>query len=111
MIKTKVDLEGEGNMRRDDCLKMKDVLNIARKWNKKKYQQHPSDTTSVNMWIQEHPESVFFLSRSINCCQYMFYFGHSTPLAEKKMRNFGHKSLVAWDATFGTNKYKVSIYF
>lgn len=35
MVKTKIDLEGEGNMIRDGCLKMKDVLNIARKWNKK----------------------------------------------------------------------------
>ena len=31
MVKTKMDLEGERNMTRDDCLKMKDVLNIARK--------------------------------------------------------------------------------
>ena len=36
MIKTKVDLEGEGNMTRDDCLKMKDVLNIARKLKQEK---------------------------------------------------------------------------
>ena len=35
MVKTKVDFEGERKMIYDDCLKMKDVSNITRKWNKK----------------------------------------------------------------------------
>ena len=111
MVKTKVDLEGEGNMTRDDCLKMKDVLNIARKWNKKKYQQHPCDTTSVNMWIQEHPESVFFYQEASAAADTCFTLGIQLPWQQKKMCDFGHKSLVACDATFGTNKYKVSVHF
>ena len=71
-------------MIRDDCLKMKDVLNIARKWNKKKYHQHSCDTTNVNMWIQKHHECVFFYQETSGAADTCFTLGIQNLRQQKK---------------------------
>ena len=63
----------------------------------------------MNMWIQKYLECVFFLSISINFNSYIFYFRHSTLFVTKQMYDFGHKRLVACDATFVSNKYKINV--
>lgn len=84
MVKTKVDLKGEGNMTRDDYSKMKYVLNIASKWYRKKYQQYSCDTTSVNMWIQEHHECVFFNQEASAAADTCFTLGIQNRWQQKK---------------------------
>lgn len=97
MVKTKVYLEGEGNMTRDDCLKMKDVLNIARKLKQEKI-------STISLWYNE---CEYVDSRTSKMC---FTLGIQNPW-QTKMCDLDHKSLVACDAIFGTNKYKLSVHY
>ena len=86
---------------------MKDILNIARKWYKLHYQKHRDDTISIQMWIMENPEAIFYHQENLASSNQAYILGIQLPWQKKKLLDFGHNSVVACDATFSTNKYKV----
>lgn len=63
------------------------------------------------MWVQKLYENVFFYQDSSAAADTYFTLGIQLPWQQKQMCDFNHKSLVACDVTFGTNKYKINIHF
>ena len=92
-----------------------DVRNIAKGLKKTEYERHKNDAESVKLWVQAYPELVFFyhetkrvpVSGTLTADNVPFVIGIQNEFQFKKMLQHGHESIVAMDATFGTNHWKV----
>lgn len=92
---------------RDLFLTMRDILNIACKMENVTLHTNPDDAISVHNWVTDNTPHVFFYQPMNSTNQKPFALGIQTRWQLETMCKYGHNSLLAMDATFGTNKYKV----
>jgi hypothetical protein len=78
------------------------------------WQKHPKDPMNVQIWIMENLNSIFYYVEhapmELNLPSQddaPFTLGIQTPWQTKMMTKFGHKNLISFDATFGTNQSSV----
>jgi hypothetical protein len=81
------------------------------------YQLHKNDAKSVNMWVQQNTNLVFYyqgtrveVDGGLTRQNMPFTLGTQTPLQKEMMIKHGHQRGVVVDATFVTNEKKVIHY-
>lgn len=95
------------SLTRDDFLSMRDVVNISSKLAVDMYQLHEDDAESTRRWCIQNGEMTFIYQEQDSLTNMEFILGIQTPWQKEMCRKFGDGNLLAMDATFGTNKYKV----
>ena len=100
---------------RDLFISEQDIRNVAGRLAIETYKRDNNDAKSVRMWVQEHPELVFYYKESglhvrgaITRDNIPFTIGIQTSWQTDMMLKHGHKKAVSIDATFATNENKVS---
>lgn len=91
---------------RDDFLKLTDIENIASELCSEFYELHPCDETSVRMWIDSHPELVWYVHDAEPST-----LGLQTEFQRDMMVRYGHENVISTDATFETNKFHLYTQF
>jgi hypothetical protein len=78
---------------------------------KETYKKHKNDAQSVQMWVIENKDKVFFYQKSglqvhggLQGSNMPFTIGIQTDWQREMMLRCGHESGISIDATFGTNK-------
>ncbi|MCO5555000.1 hypothetical protein L7F22_008539 [Adiantum nelumboides] len=95
---------------RDVFLTMRDVLNIACTMENASLHTHHDDAISVRNWVIDNPTNVFSYQAMNENKGEAFILGIQTRWQLEMHSKYGHNSLLAMDATFGTNKYKFHLY-
>ncbi|MCO5554535.1 hypothetical protein L7F22_008065 [Adiantum nelumboides] len=95
---------------RDVFLTMRDVLNIACTMENASLHTHHDDAISVRNWVIDNPTNVFSYQAMNENKGEAFILGIQTRWQLEMLSKYGHNSLLAMDATFGTNKYKFHLY-
>ena len=99
-------------MCRDDFLTEQDVRNLAATMKKELYQLADQDAQSVRLWVRSHPEQVLLYQEFQKAAgdeeDHPFILCIQHPWQLDMMRQHGHQDLLSFDATFGTNKFRVS---
>ena len=98
---------GEFKAVRDTFLTIRDILNIARKLETLTLQTSVDDAQSVYNWATTNPTQMFCYQPLHEATKQPFILGIQTQWQLQMMNGYGNNSLLAMDATFGTNKYKV----
>ena len=100
---------------RDLFISEQDIRNVAGRLAIETYKRDNNDAKHVRMWVQEHPELVFYYKESglhvrgaITRYNIPFTIGIHTSWQTDMMLKHGHKKAVSIDATFATNENKVS---
>jgi hypothetical protein len=103
---------------RDWFLHEQDVRNLATKVDRETYMLSAEDAKSVQLWVQENADSVFFyqeigvpIQGGLTGMNMPFTLGIQTPWQRDMMLQFGHEGAVSIDATFGTNEKKVILFW
>lgn len=94
-----------GPSNRDDLLTHRYVRRQERIIRRSTYELDADDGTSTGMWIESHPNSIFFYEDFTDTDP--FVLGLQTEWQLQQMIRFGNRSLLACDSRFGTNKLKV----
>ena len=99
---------------RDMFLHERNVRNLAIKIVRETYMLDKYNASSVKLWVQENPDSVFCYTKTnvpaqgeLNSSNMPFTLWIQTKWQKKMMLKFGHHNGVSIDATFGTNDKKV----
>ncbi|MCO5581586.1 hypothetical protein L7F22_035474 [Adiantum nelumboides] len=95
---------------RDLFLTMRDVLNIACTMENSSLHTHHDDAVSVQNWVVDNPTNIFSYQAMNENKDEAFILGIQTKWQLEMLSKYGHDSLLAMDATFGTNKYKFHLY-
>ena len=95
---------------RDTFLTIRDILNVARKLETLTLQTNVDDALSVQNWATTNPAQVFIYQPLNDATNQSFTLGIQTQWQLNMLNAYGNNSLLAMDATFGTNKYKVLIF-
>jgi len=73
-----------------------------------------NDAQSVHIWQAANPDKVFYYSEFDNAIDdeghTPFILGIQQPLQLEWMRKYGYDSILVMNSTFGTNRFKVSLY-
>ena len=100
---------------RDLFISEQDIRNVAGRLAIETYKRDNNDAKSVRMWVQQHPELVFYYKESglhvrgaITRSNIPFTIGIQTSWQQDMMLKHGHRKAVSIDATFATNENKVS---
>ena len=100
---------------RDLFISEQDICNVAGRLAIETYKCDNNDAKFVRMWVQQHPELVFYYKESglyvrgaITRANIPFTIGIQTAWQQDMMLKHGHKKAVSIDATFATNENKVS---
>ena len=100
---------------RDLFISEQDIRNIVGRLAIETYKRDDNDAKSVRMWVQKHPDLVFYYKESglhvrgaITRDNIPFTIGIQTSWQQDMMLKHGHKKAVSIDATFATNENKVS---
>ena len=88
-------------------LSRKYIVNIYSRFMKGKYQLHKKDEMRINLWYQKRSK-YFFVYQKPNGLGVPFIMGIQTKWMLDTMVKLSHKSIIAMDSTFSTNKYGVS---
>ncbi|GAA0141644.1 hypothetical protein LIER_02744 [Lithospermum erythrorhizon] len=96
-----------GPCNRDDLLTHRYVRRQERWIRRSTYELNPDDAVSINMWVEAHPNHVFFHEDFSDSSP--FVLGIQTEWQLQQMIRFGNRSLLASDSKFGTNKLKYPI--
>ncbi len=95
-------------------LNEQDIHNMAGKQAKKTYRKHEDDAQSVQMWVVENKNKVFFYQESgiqiegnLQSNNMPFTIRIQTQWQREMMLQCGHDSGFSINATFGTNDKKV----
>ena len=100
------------SMRKDDTLLLKNIRNIERTFLRGKWKRHINEAKSVDSWITENKDDVFILQES-NCIDgknTAFVLGLQSPEQFNAMIEYGDKSAISMDATFGTSACNYFLY-
>ena len=92
---------------RDLFLTMHDILNISCKMENVSLHTDHDDAISVHNWVTDNRPQTFYYQPKDDCKDQAFILGIQTHWQLEMLSKYGHNSLLAMDATFGTNKYKV----
>ena len=103
---------------RDLFISEQDIRNVAGRLAIETYKRDNNDAKFVRMWVQEHPELVFYYKESglhvpgaITRDNIPFTIGIQTSWQQDMMLKHGHKKAISIDATFATNENKVSAHY
>ncbi|CAM8901784.1 unnamed protein product [Rhodiola kirilowii] len=97
-----------GPSNRDDLLTHRYVRRQERNIRRSTYELDADDATSTSMWVENHPNVVFFYEDFTDTDP--FILGIQTEWQLQQMIRFGNRSLLACDSRFGTNKLKYPIH-
>eukprot|EP01018_Ginkgo_biloba_P040165 Gb_09265 [translate_table: standard] len=97
-----------GPSNRDDFLSHKYVRKLERDIRRSTYELDSNDVSSVRMWVENHPNYVFFYQDSSDT--EAFILGIQTEWQLQQMVRFGNNSLIAADSSFGIKKFKYPVY-
>ena len=102
---------------RDLFISEQDIRNVAGRLAIETYKRDNNDAKSVRMWVQEHPQLVFYYKETglhvrgaITRANIPFTIGIQTAWQQDMMLKHGHKKAVSIDATFATNENKVTVH-
>lgn len=104
----KSSLDGTLQAARDTFLMVRDIMNVASKLETLTLQTDMDDARSVHNWALSNTSQTFFYQKFDDVSGCLFTLGIQTSWQLEMMNAYGDNSLLAMDATFGTNKYKVS---
>lgn len=97
-----------GPSNRDDLLTHRYVRRLERKIRRSVYELDSDDDISINMWIEMHQDHVFFYEDFSDTEP--FILAIQTDWQLQQMIQFGNRSVIASDSSFGKNKLKYPIY-
>ncbi|KAF8677907.1 hypothetical protein HU200_046392 [Digitaria exilis] len=97
-----------GPSNRDDLLTHRYVRRLERKIRRSVYELDDDDTTSIDIWVENHQDCVFFYEDFSDTDT--FVLGIQTDWQLQQMIQFGSCSLLASDSKFGTNKLKYPVH-
>ena len=102
---------------RDLFISEQDIRNVAGRLAIETYKRDNNDAKSVRMWVQKHPDLIFYYKESgvhvrgaITRDNIPFTIGIQTAWQEDMMLKHGHKKAISIDATVATNENKVCCY-
>jgi hypothetical protein len=100
------------SMTQDDFIRLQDIAYLDKKRKKRNWHLHTNLVISIQSWVLQHPEDVFFLQDvgEINGTQVPFTIGIQTPTQCESMLSYGHNGAISMDATFGTNVMKFHLF-
>nr|CAB3455928.1 unnamed protein product [Digitaria exilis] len=97
-----------GPSNRDDLLTHRYVRRLERKIRRSVYELDDDDITSIDIWVENHQDCVFFYEDFSDTGT--FVLGIQTDWQLQQMIQFGSRSLLASDSKFGTNKLKYPVH-
>ena len=92
---------------RDSFMTRQDVLNIYNNIKRLEYVRHESDPMTVDCWVHECLESLFFYQQQDLVKNIPFIVGIQTKWMLSMMVKHSHNNVISMDSTFSTNKYGV----
>ena len=99
---------------RDMFITHQDARNLSSKKAAETYRLHQNDALSVRMWVETNKDFVFHYTKTgklgpgaLHASNVPFTLEIQTPWQKEMMLQFGHRSGVAIDTTFGTSAKKV----
>ncbi|KAI4324136.1 hypothetical protein L6164_023698 [Bauhinia variegata] len=96
-----------GPSNRDDLLTHRYVRRQERSIRRSTYELDADDAVSINMWVENHLNLVFFYQDYTDSDP--FTLGIQTEWQLQQMIKFGNRGLLASDSRFGTKKLKYTI--
>jgi hypothetical protein len=93
------------NMTQDDFILLQDIAYLDQKHKKGSWHLYTNLAISIQSWVLQHPEDVFFFqgANEINWTQIPFTISIQTPTQCESMLSYGHNGAISMDVTFGTN--------
>jgi len=102
---------------RDTFILHSNVKNLAKKRADELWQKHSKEPITIKMWVMENFEPTFYYVEhalmDFNCTSQddtPFILGIQTLWQLKMMSKFGSHSSISFEATFGTNQSRVSVF-
>ncbi len=100
------------NMTQHDFIQLQNITYLDWKHKKGNWCLYTNPTISIQSWVFQHLEDVFFFqdASEINETQVPFTIDFQTSTQCESMLSYGHNGAIFMDATFGTNDMKFHLF-